>query len=438
MRDTFLLRLNRSRRLSLLILLGIFLLLFFCNWETDMIADDFRYCFSFADESRIEHVADIFPSMAAHRHTMNGRVFAHFLVQLFLLLPKPVFKILNALCFTSLVWTAVRLARRDRVPDALLLLTVFGCLWILQPEFGQVFLWLDGSVNYLWSALLCLLWLFPWTDDFLSGRPLSRVGQILFILISFVVGAHMENASVAMIFMAMLFIGLRVFVRRQKIAPWMLLSLASAILGFFYLMLAPATAANKAAEMKFDVLLSNFVATGSYYLRFWPLLLSYVLFFFLALRDGIDRDRRVLSLVYLLGSLAGHFVLTFALYCTGRSTYIGLVLLIMANAVLFVPLFETPRRRLLAALCAVCLLVTVFRVFVGVRDIRVTHGKLRFNEELIEECVANGERDLQIPRPYSATKYSALSGLGYLTEDPTDWYNVYMAKYYGVDSIIGY
>ena len=63
----------------------------------------------------------------------------------------------------------------------------------------------------------------------------------------------------------------------------------------------------------------------------------------------------------------------------------------------------------------------------------------RINRELIEEAAANGETDLQVPRPYARTKYSALEGLPYLnTEDPTDWPNVYMAKYYGVNSIIGY
>ena len=93
----------------------------------------------------------------------------------------------------------------------------------------------------------------------------------------------------------------------------------------------------------------------------------------------------------------------------------------------------------LCALCALCLLVTAYKVFTGVQDIRRTHEQLRFNEELIEECLRNGERDIQVPRPYAQTKYSALEGLGYLnTEDPTDWYNVYMAKYYGADSLVGY
>ena len=45
---------------------------------------------------------------------------------------------------------------------------------------------------------------------------------------------------------------------------------------------------------------------------------------------------------------------------------------------------------------------------------------------------------MQLPRPYAKSSWSALEGLAYLnTEDPGDWPNVYMAKYYGVDKVIG-
>ena len=92
-----LLRFSRSRLLLLLFCLGFFAMMLLCNHWTDLIADDYRYCFSYADDTRIESVAQIFPSMAAHRQSMNGRVVPHFLVQLFLMLPKGIFDVVNAL-----------------------------------------------------------------------------------------------------------------------------------------------------------------------------------------------------------------------------------------------------------------------------------------------------------------------------------------------------
>ena len=155
-------KLNTARGTSLAVFAAVFLLLLYCNLHTALVADDFRYCFSFADGSRMSSLSQLLPSMAAHRHSMNGRVIAHALVQLFLMLPKPVFNAVNALFFAALVRLICRPALGRGEHNALLAAAVFGCLWVLQPEFGQVFLWLDGSVNYLWCAVFCLLWLLPW------------------------------------------------------------------------------------------------------------------------------------------------------------------------------------------------------------------------------------------------------------------------------------
>lgn len=65
----------------------IFLLMLYCNIKTPMLIDDYSYLYSFDDWSRIENVFQIFPSMAAHRLSMNGRVVAHFFLQFFLMFP---------------------------------------------------------------------------------------------------------------------------------------------------------------------------------------------------------------------------------------------------------------------------------------------------------------------------------------------------------------
>jgi len=432
-------KLNRSRLTVAAVLQGIFLIMLFCNFNTDLVADDYMYCFSFADGSRIESVMDIFPSMAAHRHSMNGRVVAHFLVQLFLMMPKAVFNLFNTACFTALIWLIYRIGRNEKADNALLLTCCFGLVWILQPEFGQVYLWLDGSVNYLWCAVACLVWLIPWANVFLWDKAISRPMQAAFILFSLPVGAFSENASVALIFMAMLFIFLRIVWQKKKADSWMWLSLIAAFAGFMYMMLAPAESVNKSAEFSIPSLFANFMDTGLYYLRFWPLLISFALFYYLAVKKDVEQKSRVLSAIFLLGSLAGHFVLMFAMYCAGRSTFIGLILLICANAILFVPLFEAECKKLLIALCALCLCFTVYWGYTGVRDIQRTHYLLGYNEQIIIDALAAGEKDIQVPRPYAQTKYSALEGLAYLnTEDVSDWPNVYMAKYYGADRIIGY
>ena len=117
----------------------------------------------------------------------------------------------------------------------------------------------------------------------------------------------------------------------------------------------------------------------------------------------------------------------------------GLLLLLAADVLLFGALYERGAERLLRALCALCLAATLCMVYIGVRDILRTDYLLDFNRELIEDCVRNGETDISIPRPYANTRFSALSGLPYLNlEDPGDWPNASMAKYYGAATIRGY
>ena len=219
----------------------------------------------------------------------------------------------------------------------------------------------------------------------------------------------------------------------------MWLSLAAAFVGFFYMMFAPAESVNKSAEFSIPVLFSNFIDTGLQYLKFWPLLICFMLFYYLAIKQGVKQEIRVLSACFFLGSLAGHFVLIFAMYCAGRSTFIGLILLICANGLLFAPIFDGAYKKILIGLCAICLCFTAYWGYVGVRDIQRTHYLLGFNHEIIMHSLAAGEKDVQVPRPYAQTKYSALEGLNYLsTEDANNWANEYMALYYGADSIIGY
>lgn len=128
-------RLNRSGLITGLILLLVFGVLLLCNFKTCMVADDYAYCFSFDDGQRIESLADCARSMAAHRQWMNGRILAHFLVQLFLMLPPGLFKIANSLVFTAVIVLLFRLAGRER--NNLLLAGIFGCVWILCLPSGR-------------------------------------------------------------------------------------------------------------------------------------------------------------------------------------------------------------------------------------------------------------------------------------------------------------
>ena len=164
-------KLSPDKKLLFLIFAGMFLVMLLLTALTPMLADDYSYSFSYADRSRIDSVRDIFLSLNAHRDSMNGRMVSHFFAHLFLLLPKPVFCVVNALVFTLiifLIYLTIRSGNDRR--DLLLMLIALFLIWLYTPVFGQVFLWLDGACNYSWAFLFIFAFLYPYCSAYLHKR----------------------------------------------------------------------------------------------------------------------------------------------------------------------------------------------------------------------------------------------------------------------------
>ena len=79
------LRSSSIRRAEAALYLVVFFQILLFSAMTPMLADDYSYCFSWADNRRITSPLQIPASMAVHRQLTNGRVIPHALVQLVLL-----------------------------------------------------------------------------------------------------------------------------------------------------------------------------------------------------------------------------------------------------------------------------------------------------------------------------------------------------------------
>ncbi len=433
-------RINRSKPLMLLIIAFMYLVMLYCNLKTNLLADDYMYCFSFADNSRMESLSQLIPSMAAHRLTMNGRLISHGLVQISLMLPLWVFKLVNSAVLVGEVYLVYRIANRGRERSNLLLCCIFGCIWIFTLNFGQVILWQDGSVNYLWATFFSLLFLTVYIRKYIYDRDIKSLpGRILYVLAALLVGAYSENCASTVIFLSCCFMLLGRFLKKQKISPYLWISVLAALVGFAFMMTAPAQIANKSSQFTVSNLFDNFVTAIDMYRRIWAPLVVYTVLAAIAYSRKLDQDTQILAAMFMLGSLAAVFVLTFASFFPERSAYIGTLLIIAADAVLFAALFQDIRfRPLVTALGLICLMAAAYKGSIGVQDIVKTNYYLTENEKQIVACREEGIMDVEVYRVYSSTGYCALEGLGYLnTEEADSWPNKYMAAYFGVDSIIG-
>ena len=110
----------KKRWILLLILAGAAVAFFLLNTLTTFYADDYTYYFSFLyspSHPRITSVREFFASQYVHYQIMNGRAVAHALAQLFHLLGKPVFNVINTGAFLLLAWAMQALMTGRRGTD---------------------------------------------------------------------------------------------------------------------------------------------------------------------------------------------------------------------------------------------------------------------------------------------------------------------------------
>ncbi len=426
----------RSGKVRAALLLGIFLLMLLGNVLTPYAADDWGYMHSFATNERITAVRDIFPSIAAHAQIMNGRLFAHFWVQLFLLLPKAIFNVVNALVFTALIALLARLAQPEGERNNLILFLIFCAVWVFVPAFGQIFFWLDGACNYGWGCAVGLAFLAPYIRLFGLDAGKKPVFWILWMLAGFYTGAYLENVSVSAIFLsALLLLGRRTIRKRKNGAlPW--LPVLAAVGGLAFMLLCPAEGGKGGAGGSFASLGAGLVAALRAYRSLAVPLAVFAAALVMAFWYRADRDRILLSAALVLGSLCANFSLSVASYYPARCIAFPAVLLIAADAVLLSELFSGNGKLLVLCAAAVLVLPTLYWGVYGFADITNVYLQVRANETAITEAASCGERSVTVPYIETQTRYSVLDGLKYLdTEDAQSWPNDVMADVLGVGEI---
>ncbi len=137
------------------------------NVWTPENGDDYTYKFMcildieshFDLDHPIRTLPEIFISQFHHYFIVNGRVIVHIFVQLFTgLLGKSVFNIFNALFFCGFIYAIQKYVTKSFGDLFFLSITVFFIV-LLLPSFNETFLWMTGSMNYLWVSSFVMLFL---------------------------------------------------------------------------------------------------------------------------------------------------------------------------------------------------------------------------------------------------------------------------------------
>lgn len=220
-------------------MLAVFVVMYLLNRFTPMSCDDWHYVFKFGTLEPINSLGDIVVSQWHHYLRFNGRLVVHALVQLFDgLLGKELFNVFNALMFVLFLWVISRQVTSG-VNDRYKVMSVaFALLFFVLAGFKDVFLWLSGSVNYLWAGTALLVF-----HHALERESLPRWSLIPWTLFSLACGWSNEAFVVGL---SVAYFVYYVILHRDRLAGHRRWMLAAFFVGVALLVFAPGSL-NKAA-----------------------------------------------------------------------------------------------------------------------------------------------------------------------------------------------
>lgn len=432
----------RKHAASWLVLGGVFLLMLLCNVMTLYMADDFAYMLSFFDRQPIDSIWDIIPSMAAHAKSMNGRLVAHGLVQLSLIMPRWVFDIVNSAAFCLFVKLVSNISGQKK-DTWFIQLGVFCAIWLYVPAFGQVMLWQDGAINYLWAVVGGTLFLCPFISRFMNGDVSAwlknPVLKLCFLLFAFLVGAYSESISAAVIFMAAILIVLDAWMNHRKINGYHTVAVILAFFGYLTIYMAPAQWVNKSIGITVSGLVNNIIDITWKYEAYLSLLIVTAILFIVNIVKKSDPKKILLAAVLTLGALAANYIMALAAEYPDRCA-LGMVIFHIAAAVVLMEAISWEAEGRMKNICVIVILimVTIPHFLFGMRSIGVTWKYMRINDQILTESAEQGADYVEVYVFYPDSDYSALYGLKYLDrEDADSWPNDSMAEYYGIEHILG-
>lgn len=448
----------------------IFIFFYSLNIITPMsFGDDYVYSFIWEGHSlygplsenavRISSWNDLAASQVLHYFTWSGRIVNHTLAQFFLWTGKSVFNVFNALVSVFLVAEIYWISHRGVVTLQVktgMICGVFFALWAFTPKFGDVFLWLDGACNYLWTISFLIGFLLPYVRKYYSVSERIHEGAFFSLgmfLSGLVAGCTNENTVCWVFPMLILF----VYNARKNgwIESWLYFGVAGLISGYGLLLFAPGNMARLLAENNGYNWLSWERVKGNAALLFLVLVYYQVLLWYFNLRSlcslsGKNGENTELTKELLLVKImcVASFCMTFVMLLSPnfppRSAFPGTVFLITAACILFriqeeyaIILIKEKARRFLCGVGIIYFFITATATFYGsyynchqINDLISFVKSSDYAKKNIIEVDSLPPIDDIV---YKASCFHIL--IVEMSEDASDWRNVAFSRYYGIKGI---
>lgn len=457
------------------ILTFLFFLLWYLNYCTPLIFDDYIYSFVFSDYSmgfplpesavRISSIKDIVLSQWNHYFFWGGRTVAHTLAQLFLWQGKYLFNILNAACFVLLLVEICWIVNKGEITFLFSkqeLLYIFGLFWIFSIGLGDVSVWLTLSCNYLWTTVLLLGFLLIYEQHYFYGSIILK-NKVFIFLFGLITGWTNENTICFVILVLLYYLfNLRKTGILLRTDIYLLYGFGGLCIGYLFLILAPGNFVRYIREAQDGVFLTgltlyrrNIIAIIEIFaLR--CILYFYVFKGFLFLNkcelDEQQRKLLLISCVFTFFSFGSILIMLLSPEFRFRSSFPGLIFIIVATGLIRNVLrdrkqtiFKNNKRNVMCVLRFLAVLYVSVTVIGSIYAYSLQHQQTQLMLAEINKEKINPTGNVLVvqERPYRLRNYklfNALTGFHLvfpysIVADKNYWINKDVALYYGIQSI---
>ena len=339
---------NNKKIIIYLLMLIVFILMFILNYNTPLIADDYSYSLNL-DGTKLENIFQIIQFQYHDYMSWGGRCINHFIGQIFLMLGKNIFNILNSIAYVTLTYLIYKHCIIGTKKESISLYILINVLlWIFTPWFGQSFLWLIGSANYLWSAIIVLGFILLYRKQAVKEYNIKdNIWKIIGIAIfGIIAGWTNENTGIAEISIIIMLLIYQKLVNNKKITTWQKVGLISCIIGYMILIIAPGNYIRKEEYIYKSLIQRIITITAGIITLFMPLVLIY-LSNAIALNYDMKKNKKTdkeiniifsISIIYFIGMLISAYSMICSPIVPFRIYTITNILMIIALGNLYINL----------------------------------------------------------------------------------------------------
>ena len=381
---------------------------------------------------------DIFDYQVWHYFNWGGRTVAHTLAQILLVFPKAVFNILNSFIYTALIYLIYLHGcfNKDNEDNSYMLLLIHFILWFIIPVFGQSFIWLVGSCNYLWTTVIILYFLWLYRRNTLSEKWYNLL--FMFIL-GLLAGWTNENTSAGLI--AILVFSLiinKVETKKFELSKTRLFGIIGTLAGFIIMICAPGNYI-RSAEFKDDtfiiikIIKRTLDITNNLENIILPLLIVIIILISLKIyhKKKIEKE----TYTFILGGFAAIYAMVLSPTFPERAWTGAIIFFVIAIVILVYDLDTINRlyKFILVDFCIILSIIYVSQYMDLARNINYLRNTWNYRVDVINE--SDKDKIFEFYKYETYNPRNPVYGLEDIGYDPNAWPNGSISKYYGIKGI---